>query len=437
MYKVVIVGKPNVGKSTLFNTLIGQRKAIVEKTSGVTRDIIEGYVEIENNKGILLVDTGGINWGGKEFFSKEIIELVEKTLESASLILFVVSVKEGLSSEDLMIADFLRKKNKKTILVINKVESKQDYEKALEFYNLGLKEIVFISAKNQKNISELKEIIKNYAKNYLEEIPRFDTIKIAIIGRPNVGKSTLINKLLGYKRMIVSEIPGTTRDCVDVVLTLPDNKTYILIDTPGIRRRSKIEKRVEKFSVDKALETIKKVDIVILMITAEEGITNQDQRLLRQIQKAHKACLLLVNKWDIFERKKFAGEIMLEKIKHGIRFISWIPILTISAKTGKGINQIFPLLEDIYHQYTARFSTSLVNKILEKIKESYSFNIKGKKIKFYYATQVEIKPPTFVVFTNIPSRDIPQHIQKFINNNFHKHLNFDKVPIKVVFKMKN
>ncbi len=436
MYKVVIVGKPNVGKSTLFNTLIGEKKAIVEKTSGVTRDIIEGYVEIENNKGILLVDTGGINWGGKDFFSKEVIKLVKKTLQSASLILFVVSVKEGLGSEDLIIADFLRKQDKKIILVVNKIESKEDQEKALDFYNLGFKEIVFISAKNKKNIRELKEIIKNYAKNYLKEIPQIDTIKIAIIGRPNVGKSTLINKLLGYERMIVSEIPGTTRDCVDVLLVLPNGKTYLLIDTPGIRRRSKIEKRVEKFSVDKALETIKKVDIVFLMITAEEGITDQDQKLLRQIQKNYKACVLLVNKWDLFDKKKFMEDIMLEKIKYGIRFVSWVPILTISAKTGRGIDQIFPLLEDIYQQYTARINTSLVNKVLEKIKENYSFNVKGKKVKFYYATQVEIKPPTFVIFTNIKTHDIPSHIEKFINNCFHRELNFDKVPIKVILKMK-
>ena len=216
-----------------------------------------------------------------------------------------------------------------------------------------------------------------------------------------MGKSTLLNKLLGYERMLVSEIPGTTRDCVDVLLTLPDGKRYLLIDTPGIRRRTKIDERAEKFSVDKALETIKKVDIVLFMITAEEGITNQDQRLLRQIQKNYKACLLLINKWDLFDNKRFAGDLMLENIKYGIRFVPWIPFLTISAKTGRRVNQIFPLIEEIYKQYNARINTATVNKILEDIKKDYTFKVKGKRVKFYYTTQVDVKPPTFVIFTNI------------------------------------
>ncbi|PMP67022.1 MAG: ribosome biogenesis GTPase Der [Thermodesulfobacterium geofontis] len=437
MFKIAIVGRPNVGKSTLFNTLIGERKAIVEKTPGVTRDMIEDYVELEDKKGALLIDTGGINWGGKDFFNRAVMEVVNKCLAGADLILFVVDAKEGLTSEDLVTAEYLRKKNKKVILVVNKVEGKEDEERAIEFYNLGFENIVFISAKNQKNITQLKELIKEYAKDYLEEISEIDVIKIAIIGRPNVGKSTLINKLLGYERMIVSEIPGTTRDCVDVLLTLPEGKKYLLIDTPGIRRRTKIDKRVEKFSVDKALETIKKVDIVLFMITAEEGITNQDQRLLRQVQKNYKACILIVNKWDLFDDKREAGNLMLENIKYGIRFIPWIPLLTISAKTGRRVNQIFPLIEEIYKQYNTRVNTATVNKILEDLKENYTFNVKGKRVKFYYATQVDVKPPTFVIFTNINPDDVPKNIEKFIENNFQKFLGFNKVPIKVVFRLRD
>jgi len=437
MFKIAIVGRPNVGKSTLFNTLIGERKAIVEKNPGVTRDIVEGYMELEDNKGVLLIDTGGINWGGKDFFNKAIIEVVEKTLNEAGLILFVVDAKEGITSEDLKTAEYLRKKDKKVILVVNKVESKEDKERSIDFYTLGFEYIVFISAKNKKNITQLKELIKKYATPYLEEISEIEVIKIAIIGRPNVGKSTLLNKLLGYERMIVSEIPGTTRDCVDVFLNLPNGKNYLLIDTPGIRRRTKIDKRAEKFSVDKALETIKKVDVVLFMITAEEGVTNQDQRLLRQVQKNYKACVLLVNKWDLFDNKREAGNLMLENIKYGIRFISWAPLLTISAKTGRRVNQIFPLVEEVYTQYNARVKTALVNKVLEELKNNYTFNIKSKRVKFYYATQVDVKPPTFVIFTNINSEDIPKHIEKFIENSFQKYLGFDKVPVKVLFKLRN
>lgn len=437
MFKIAIVGRANVGKSTLFNTLIGDRKAIVERTPGVTRDMIEGYMEIEEEKGVLLIDTGGINWGGKDFFDKAIIEVVERCLTEADLVLFVVDAKEGLTGEDLSTAEYLRKRGKKVILVVNKVEGKEDRERAIDFYSLGFEDVVFISAKNQKNIEELKGLIKKYAKDKLEKLPEDEAIKIAIIGRPNVGKSTLINKLLGYERMIVSEIPGTTRDCVDVLLSLPDGKKYLLIDTPGIRRRAKIDKRVEKFSVDKALDTIKKVDIVLLMITAEEGITNQDQRLLRQVQKNYKACILLVNKWDLFDNRREAGNLMLENIKYGIRFMSWIPVLTISAKTGRRINQIFPLVEEVYFQYTTRIKTAEVNKVLEELKDKYTFNVKGKRVKFYYATQVDIKPPTFVIFTNINSEDIPKHIEKFIESSFQKNLKFDKVPVRVIFRLRD
>ena len=437
MFKIVIVGRPNVGKSMLFNTLIGERKAIVERTPGVTRDMIEGYMELEDNKGVLLVDTGGINWGGKDFFNKAVIEVVEKSLAEADLVLLVVDAKEGLTTEDLTTAEYLRKTGKKVILVVNKVEGKEDKERALDFYSLGFEEIVFLSAKIPKNITQLKEIIKKYAQNHLEKIPEIETIKIAIIGRPNVGKSTLLNKLLGYERMIVSEIPGTTRDCIDVFLTLPDGRKYLLIDTPGIRRRTKIDKRAEKFSVDKALDTIKKIDIVLFMITAEEGVTNQDQRLLRQVQKNYKACILLVNKWDLFDNKREAGNLMLEKIKYGIRFIPWAPLLTISAKTGRRVNQIFPLIEEVYKQYSARVKTALVNKILEELKRNYTFNIKGKRVKFYYATQIDIKPPTFVIFTNINSEDFPQHIKKFMENSFQKYLGFDKVPIRIMFRLRD
>ena len=437
MFKITIVGRPNVGKSTLFNTLIGERKAIVERTPGVTRDMIEGYMELEDNKGVLLVDTGGINWGGKDFFNKAVIEVVEKSLAEANLVLLVVDAKEGLTAEDLTIAEYLRKTGKKVILVVNKVEGKEDKERALDFYSLGFEEIVFLSAKIPKNITQLKEIIKKYAQNHLEKIPEIETIKIAIIGRPNVGKSTLLNKLLGYERMIVSEIPGTTRDCIDVFLTLPDGRKYLLIDTPGIRRRTKIDKRAEKFSVDKALDTIKKIDIVLFMITAEEGVTNQDQRLLRQVQKNYKACILLINKWDLFDNKREAGNLMLEKIKYGIRFIPWASLLTISAKTGRRVNQIFPLIEEIYKQYSARVKTALVNKILEELKRNYTFNIKGKRVKFYYATQIDIKPPTFVIFTNINSEDFPQHIKKFMENSFQKYLGFDKVPIRIMFRLRD
>lgn len=436
MGKVVIVGRPNVGKSTLFNTLIGERKAIVEKTPGVTRDIVEGYLELEDGRGIKVVDTGGIEWGGESFFSKAVREIVDKALEEAELVLFVVDAKQGLMEEDKVIAEYLRKKGKKVILVVNKVESKEDRSNVLEFYALGLEEMVSISAKHQKNIVQLKDLIKTHVQPFLEAIPQDEPIKIAILGRPNVGKSTLVNKLLGYERVLVSEFPGTTRDCIDTVVTLPTGERYLLIDTPGIRRRPRIEHRAEKFSVDKALDTLYRADVVLMMITAEEGITNQDQRLLRQVLKHHRACILLINKWDLFDGKREEGNLLLENIKYGIRFMPWVPMITISAKTGRRVNQIWEVLREVIDQYVKRVNTAQVNKILEEIKKNYSFSVKGKKVKFYYATQTDIKPPTFVVFINVNPEEVPKNIEKFIRNSFQKHLGFDKVPVRVILRLR-
>ena len=434
MYRVLIVGRPNVGKSTLFNTLIGERKAIVERSPGITRDLIEGVAEVEPGKEFLVVDTGGIDWGGKDFFNKAIIEAVEKALDVSDLILFVVDAKQGLTPEEETIASYLRKKGKPVILVVNKVESKKERDVVPEFFALGFDEVVEISAKNKKNIGELLELIKKHAGDRLEALEVKEPIKIAIMGRPNVGKSTLTNRLLGYERMIVSEIPGTTRDCVDVLLELPDGRSYLLIDTPGIRRRTKIDHRAEKFSVDKALHTIERVDVVLFLITAEEGVTNQDQRLLRQVQKHYKACILLVNKWDLFDGKREAGNVMMENIKYGVRFLPWLPILTISAKTGRRVEKILPLVDEVYQQYSTRVNTAMVNRLLEELKTAYSFNVKGKRLKFFYATQVDIKPPTFVVFVNVDPETIPKNVEKFIQNRFQKFLGFDKVPVRVLFR---
>ncbi len=237
--------------------------------------------------------------------------------------------------------------------------------------------------------------------------------------------------------MIVSEIPGTTRDCVDVVLTLPDGTNYILIDTPGIRRRSRINKRVEKFSVDKAFEVLKKVDLVLLIISAEEGLTHQDKRLLRQIEKNYKACLLLVNKWDLLDKKKETQEVMLEKIRYGLRFIPWLPVLPISALKGTGVKKIIPFIEKIYSQYSMRIPTSFLNKVLEELKNQYTFTIGNKKLKVYYATQVEIKPPTFVIFVNLEPEKISSHIEKFFKNQLKQKLGFTEVPVKVIFRKRD
>ncbi|MCS7149834.1 MAG: ribosome biogenesis GTPase Der [Caldimicrobium sp.] len=437
MFQAVIVGRPNVGKSTLFNTLIGEKKAIVERKPGITRDFLVDYVELEEGRGIKVIDTGGIDLSGSDFFSQSIKEIVEKSLNDADLILFVVDAKEGLTTGDREIADYLRSFNKRIILVVNKVEGRTDEDRAREFYSLGLGEPMLISAKNKQNVFVLKEILREVAKERLMPLPAKPAIRVALMGRPNVGKSTLLNRLIGYERMLVSEIPGTTRDCVDVLLEREDAWPIVLIDTPGIRRRSRIEERAEKFSVDKALETMQRADVVILLITAEEGLTHQDKSLLRLIDKNYKAGLLLINKWDLLMKRRAKGEAFLEVLRRELRFIPWIPYLTISAKEGLNVGRILQEVEDIFFQYQRRVSTSMVNDLLEELKTQYSFNVCGKRLKFYYTTQVEVCPPTFVVFTNVDPQSIPEHIEKFIRKRFQQFLGFEKVPVKVIFRLRS
>lgn len=437
MFQCVLVGRPNVGKSTLFNTLIGEKKAIVERTPGVTRDFLVGYVELEEERGIKVIDTGGIEWGKEDFFTSQIRKIVEGVLKEADCVLFIVDAKEGLTAGDEEIARYLRTLGKPIILVVNKVESKEDEERAREFYALALGEPLFISAKNRKNLYLLKERLLELAKERLSPIPQLETIKIALMGRPNVGKSTLLNKIIGYERVIVSEIPGTTRDCVDVLLERETGFPLLFIDTPGIRRRARIEARPEKFSVDKALETLLRVDVVLFLITAEEGITHQDKTLLRQIDKNFRACLLLINKWDIFQERPHQGRVFLELLKHNLKFMPWVPYLPISALTGLNIEKIIPLIEEIYLQYKKRVPTSKVNELLEELKSQYTFNVSGKRVKFYYATQVATTPPTFVVFINVKPEELPLHIEKFIRKRFQQFLGFDKVPVKVLFRLRS
>jgi len=434
MFQAVIVGRPNVGKSTLFNTLIGERKAIVERAPGVTRDFLFDYVDLKDGYGIRVVDTGGLEWGSEDFFSQKIFEIVDRLVDEANLILFVVSAKEGLTAGDEVIAEYLRKKGKRVLLVVNKVDGKEDEAKALEFFKLGFDEIVFISAKSAKNIDLLKEKLLELAEGKLERIPEKPLIKIAVYGRPNVGKSTLVNRLVGFERMIVSEFPGTTRDCVDILLTTPDGKNFLIIDTPGIRRRARIDERVEKFSVDKALDELKRVDVVLFMITAEEGLTHQDKTLLRQIAKNYRPCLLLVNKWDLFDGRREAGNVFLELLKHELKFMDYVPVLTISAKTGRRVVEILPIVEELYKDFHRRIPTSKLNALLEEIKTRYSFTIAGKRLKIYYAAQVEVAPPTFVFFVNVDPETIPRHVQKFFERKIREVLGFSRVPVRPIFR---
>ncbi|QJA06871.1 ribosome biogenesis GTPase Der [Thermosulfurimonas marina] len=435
MPKVALIGRPNVGKSTLFNTLIGERKAVVERTPGVTRDRVYGEAEIEGRR-VTFIDTGGLEPEEGDLLKQETLRQAEAALKEADLVLLVVEAKTGLTPLDEEVAELVRASGKPLILVVNKVDGKRDLLNLSEFYALGLEPLVPISAKHRRGLEDLIQLILERLpeEGPPEEEGKAPVVKVALLGRPNVGKSSLLNRLVGYERMIVSDIPGTTRDSIDTLLELPDGRRYLLIDTAGIRRRARIKERVEKFSVDKAFEALERAEVALLVLTAEEGITDQDQKILSQIEKRHKACLILVNKWDLLDGKREEGNILLQQIRYGARFVPWAPILTVSAKTGRRVAEILPLVDEIYAEYSRRVPTSQVNRALEEIrKERPLYTPSGKRLKFYYATQAEIRPPTIVIFTNYPE-EIPKSVERFVRNRLREYLGFTKTPIKVLFR---
>ncbi len=434
--KVALVGRPNVGKSPLFNTLIGERKAVVERTPGVTRDRVYGEAEIEGRR-VIFIDTGGLDPGDEEPLKREILSQAESAIKEAQIILLVVDAKAGLTPLDQEVAELVRRYEKPVLLVVNKVDGPRDLLNLSEFYALGFEPLIPIAARHRKGIEDLKEALKTLLPEESEEekpASAMEPIRVAILGRPNVGKSSLLNRLVGYERMIVSDIPGTTRDSIDTLLELPDGRRYLLIDTAGIRRRARIKERVEKFSVDKAFEALDRAEVALLVLTAEEGITDQDQKILSQIEKRHKAAIILVNKWDLLDGKREQGNILLEQIKHGARFVPWAPILTISALTGRRIKEVLPLIDEVYAEYSRRVPTAQVNRALEEIKrERALYTPSGKRLKFYYATQAEIRPPTVVVFTNYPE-EIPKSVERFVRNRLRSYLGFEKSPLRVIFR---
>ena len=434
-FKIAIIGRPNVGKSTLFNTLSKTRKAVVERSPGVTRDRQYAVGEIAGRQ-VTLIDTGGLLPGDEDFFAQAIFDQARAAIDEADLILFVVDGQAGLTPVDEELASFLREAGKPVILVVNKIDGPRHEAQLPDFYALGFDKVVGISAKHRRQLDELEEALAPFLPEETEAtLPEEgELVRVAILGRPNVGKSSLVNRLLGEERMIVSDVPGTTRDSVDTLLQLPDGRRYLLIDTAGIRRRPKIKQRVEKFSVGKALEALKDCHVALLVLTAEEGITDQDQKILAQIEKNHKGCLIVVNKWDLLDGRREEGNILLEQIKYGARFVPWAPILTVSAKTGRRVKEILPLIDEIYRQYSTRVPTWIVNKALEEATRDHSiYASTGKRIKFYYGTQVDVRPPTIVVFSNYPD-EVPKSYERYLKNRLREALGFDKSPIKLIFR---
>jgi GTP-binding protein len=448
MFTVVIVGRPNVGKSTLFNRLIKSNqkiKAITDKLPGVTRDINYGLAKWDDRE-FSVVDTGGFfpDEKAEDIIQKQMLEQVNMAISEADLIIHLLDGKEGLLPFDIEIARRLRNTGKDIIWVINKIDNPSKLDKIYEFYSIGTDQFLPISAITGYGIEELiDKILEKIPKYYEIKIETENLPKIAVVGRPNVGKSTIINALLGKKRMIVSPIPGTTRDAVDAVCTYYGKK-YLFIDTAGIRRLSyyKNERKqiayVEKLSYFKALRSIERADIAILVIDANEGIVNQDQKIAGIVTEQKKGLILLINKWDLIpnEDKDNRVNFFKNEIKHKLWFVDYAPYLTVSGEDKTRLTKIFPLIDQILEEYHKRVCTSKLNKLFSQRLKDVVLSSHGKELRFYYITQVGIKPPTFVTFVNDESA-VKQHHIKFIDNLLRETFDFKYTPLEIKIKQRN
>ena len=429
---VALIGRPNVGKSTLFNYLIGERKAIVEDTPGVTRDRIYGNTTWRG-KEFTIIDTGGIEEKTGDVISEQIKIQSEIAIEMADLVLFITDVKQGITPDDREIALMLKKSKKKTILVCNKVDDFQKFANEMyEFYNLGMGEPEPISAANCKGIGDLLDKVYEELPEIKEEDDD-DSIKVAVIGKPNVGKSSLINKILGENRLIVSNIAGTTRDAIDSKFENNYGK-YVFIDTAGIRKHNKIEEDIEKYSIIRSKVAIERADVCILMIDANQGVTEQDTKIAGVAYESGKGIIIAINKWDEYEKENGTVEEYKKQVYNKLSYLNYAPIVFISAKTGQRVDKLFGLINEINENTRRRISTSLLNNVLaEAVSIVQPPTDKGRRLKVLYITQVSIQPPTFIIFTN-SKKLFHFSYERYIVNKLREEFNFNGTPIRIIIR---
>ena len=431
---VAIVGRPNVGKSTFFNKIIGRRVSIVEDTPGVTRDRI--YAEAEwNGVHFALIDTGGIEPSSADVILSQMREQAQVAMDMADAILFIVDGKDGLTHADREVANMLMRTGKKVILVVNKVDAPWKLpDDFYDFYELGLGEPIPISAVNMLNFGDvLDEIVASFPDDLYEEDE--DVTKIAVIGKPNVGKSSLINCLLGEKRVIVSPIAGTTRDSIDTPFE-KDGKKYILIDTAGIRRKSKVNEDIERYSVIRAVAAIERCDVCLLMIDAAEGLTDQDKKIAGVAHEAGKGIVIVVNKWDLIQKETNTMRDFKRLIEADMQFMSYAPSVFISVKDKQRVNQVIAMAEYVSEKRALRVPTGQLNSLIQDaILMKQPPSDKGRRLKIYYATQVGVKPPSFVIFCN-DARLFHFSYQRYIENQLRGVFGFNGTPIRLNIRMK-
>ena len=424
---VSIIGRPNVGKSTLFNKLVGKRLSITEDTPGVTRDRLYSEVEWQNNK-FVLVDTGGLELDYTGDFNKEIEMQADIAIDSSDLIMFLVDGRDGMTSLDMLIAEKLRKSGREVLVVVNKIETKETPLSVYEFYNLGIGELYVISAEQGYGIGDLLDvIIEKFPDDSLKEDEE-DRLKIAVIGKPNVGKSSFINMLLGEERAIVSDIAGTTRDSIDSDYE-KDGKKYTFIDTAGLRRQRSVNTRVEKFSVIRTYNAVDRSDIVLFFIDAKEGITEQDTKIIGYAHNNNKASIIVINKWDAIEKETNTMKQYEDLIRNKLGFTPYAPVTFISVLKKQRIDKLFDLIEEVDQNYSFRVPTGTLNTMLrDAILLNPPKAKKGKQLKIYYISQVTTRPPKFLVYVNDEELMHFSYL-RYIENKIRENFNFRGVPI--------